>query len=430
MNAKFTLAIIALVGIGVFALPSTMSLFAGQHSFYNIDATGNQVPCQKCHGDVKAELSAGNPDASTGTPGPHAAFKCEYCHRIEAGSASGDNAYAVIPYVNSTNTTVRYVITDVADMEAGNLPKHINSTDMFVGSTLAGVTQLHVTNGGKGGNISDIYAGTDAALGLNIGPKNNFKLVSTYYAINGTPKDTNPLTKDGGLRISAATVSSTGVVNLYGAGSKAVNPGSAYHAASLVSCMECHGGEEPMGHQERVDDGRLNNGSGLCADCHYGSGPGALLPNGSTQFRMTTLQAGGFGLTGMADDNGTVEAHKAWVTTDDGINRFGGPNGFANNGACIGCHTHVAMDVTFKKGYSLAFNATETAVGVYSVDRAHVDGDVKVAIYGNGSGATYAVGDTSYTWQSGQAMYVNGASTKTNLVLNNEASDSAAALTN
>ncbi|HEY6586596.1 MAG TPA: hypothetical protein VIY97_05420, partial [Candidatus Methanoperedens sp.] len=58
MNAKFTLAIIALVGIGVFALPSTMSLFAGQHSFYNIDATGNQIPCVKCHGDVKAELGS------------------------------------------------------------------------------------------------------------------------------------------------------------------------------------------------------------------------------------------------------------------------------------------------------------------------------------------------------------------------------------
>jgi len=73
MNAKFTLAIIALIGIGVFALPSTMSLFAGQHSFYNIDATGNQVPCKKCHGDVQAELganAAGAPGHREGTGGP------------------------------------------------------------------------------------------------------------------------------------------------------------------------------------------------------------------------------------------------------------------------------------------------------------------------------------------------------------------------
>src|SRR3990170_4795180 len=99
MNTKFTLAIIALVGIGVFALPSTMSLFAGQHSFYNIDATGNQVPCQKCHGDVKAELGA---NANTISAGPHASFKCEYCHRIEPGYASGDNLYGVITYRNDS----------------------------------------------------------------------------------------------------------------------------------------------------------------------------------------------------------------------------------------------------------------------------------------------------------------------------------------
>jgi len=91
MNTKFTLAIIALVGIGVFALPSTMSLFAGQHSFYNIDAVGNQIPCQKCHGDIKAELQSntnlGTGALNTGTMGPHYSMKCEYCHRAEPGYA-------------------------------------------------------------------------------------------------------------------------------------------------------------------------------------------------------------------------------------------------------------------------------------------------------------------------------------------------------
>src|SRR3990172_4631292 len=119
MNTKFTLAIIALIGIGVFALPSTMSLFAGQHSFYNIDATGNQVPCVKCHGDVKAELAS---NAISGvadmpnTPGPHANFKCEYCHRAEPGYASGDNAYGVIIYTNGT--AYRYMAVTVYDFES------------------------------------------------------------------------------------------------------------------------------------------------------------------------------------------------------------------------------------------------------------------------------------------------------------------------
>jgi len=39
MNAKTTLVLIALIGVGLFALPQTTALFAGQHSFTNIDAT-------------------------------------------------------------------------------------------------------------------------------------------------------------------------------------------------------------------------------------------------------------------------------------------------------------------------------------------------------------------------------------------------------
>jgi hypothetical protein len=423
MNAKFTLAIIALVGIGVFALPSTMSLFAGQHSFYNIDATGNQVPCQKCHGDVKAELSSGNPDASTGTPGPHAAFKCEYCHRIEAGSASGDNAVASITYVNATGVQTRAIVLPIADMEAGNVPVTINGTDQFIGgTTLAGVSLLH----GKG----NITANTSDAT-LTVSPKNGWTITSTYYANNGTPKDTNTATAQFGLDVSKVAILAIGAHSLTlgfaGAGSKSVNPGSTYHAASLVSCMECHGGEEPMGHYTRVADGTLYNGSGPCADCHYGGGKGLFNPNG-TGARMTTLQAGGFGLTGMADDTGAQEAHKAWVQKDDGVNRFGGPICYANNGACIGCHTHVAIDINFQKGYMLAFNATESPDGKYSVDNGSVVGHVNIAIYGNGSGGTYAVGEKSYTW-SGATMYVNGANTATVVSLNADSSDNTTALT-
>ena len=82
MNKKIAIAIIALVGIGIFALPQTMALFAGQHSFYNIDPTGNQIPCIKCHGDVQAELSS-NVNAETNTSAPHADMKCEFCHRLQ-----------------------------------------------------------------------------------------------------------------------------------------------------------------------------------------------------------------------------------------------------------------------------------------------------------------------------------------------------------
>ncbi|MFZ3385000.1 MAG: hypothetical protein WA144_13850 [Candidatus Methanoperedens sp.] len=419
MNAKFTLAIIALVGIGVFALPSTMSLFAGQHSFYNIDATGNQVPCQKCHGDVKAELVSNintNPANGPLTDGPHAKFKCEYCHRIEQGSASGDNAFGRIAYYsgpNGTGVRTRYAIMSVADFEAGNYPAVINGSDVFINNvTLAGVTLQH----GKG-----VISAADANATNYIGPKSSHRIMLTYSGITGLPLDQNPLTQNGGLDISKATVSSTGSVNLNNSGSKAVNPGSKYHAASLVSCMECHGGEEPLGHYRRVES---EDGTVPCNNCHYGGG---AAPNQGAI--MNTLEAGGFGLTGKADDTGSEEAHNAWVQTDDGLNRFGGANGAANNGACIGCHTHVAVDISFNKGYKLAFTATESATGTYSVSDTKVEGTVHVDIYGNGSGATFGVGDKSYTWTPTTTLYVNGDGAQIT-GLSGESSDSEAALTN
>ena len=53
--------LIAIIGIGLYVLPSTLSMFAGQHSWY--DPSGRGIPCDKCHVLEKEELM--------GTNGPH-----------------------------------------------------------------------------------------------------------------------------------------------------------------------------------------------------------------------------------------------------------------------------------------------------------------------------------------------------------------------
>lgn len=53
MNSKVILLSLAVVAVGLFALPSTMSLFAGQHTWVDLD----QFKCQKCHEDIYTELS-------------------------------------------------------------------------------------------------------------------------------------------------------------------------------------------------------------------------------------------------------------------------------------------------------------------------------------------------------------------------------------
>lgn len=54
-GSKMALMLIAVVAIGIFALPSTISVFSGQHTWYDFASDG--VPCVKCHADKYEEFS-------------------------------------------------------------------------------------------------------------------------------------------------------------------------------------------------------------------------------------------------------------------------------------------------------------------------------------------------------------------------------------
>lgn len=97
---------VAIVAIGIFALPSTMAMFGGQHNWYDINDDGNQVPCIKCHADVYDEYSisgvhgtlSGGSDESTTGPNPDDA--CDACHRASLTGyvyASGDGSLDSTP---------------------------------------------------------------------------------------------------------------------------------------------------------------------------------------------------------------------------------------------------------------------------------------------------------------------------------------------
>ena len=75
MNRRsFYLVFTAIIAIGIFALPQTMALFSGQHSWYKLGPGGNDIPCEKCHGDIAAEMI----DSSNGA---HRNLTCAMCHR-------------------------------------------------------------------------------------------------------------------------------------------------------------------------------------------------------------------------------------------------------------------------------------------------------------------------------------------------------------
>ncbi len=441
MNSKFTLALVALVGVGVFALPSTMALFAGQHSFYNIDATGNQVPCVKCHGDVKAELSSGY-SATTGTPGPHANFKCEYCHRAESGFASGDDAYAKVTFgaVAPGNGSV-YLVTTVQNFERGNFPKSIRyQTGMTVDNWVGNVYNEDGTAFVNQTDYADTTGNYSGSLSTN-GAANtlyNYSYTSEVATESGgAPKDTNNATQNNAFNARAVTWNGT-TESLLGAGSREVTPGTTYHAASLVSCLECHGGDqqkgvpgytvttmEPYNHANWLVDPTDPNSK--CSNCHYGTVPH------TPQFE-TELEAGGFGLTDYPNDTGSTEAHNNFVRADGGVLRKG--YGAAND-ACVGCHTHVAVDINFQKKYALKFTAnalksSPTDNNSWNVGGFSAQGTVDVEEFGNGTGGAFATGNHTYSnWVPGTTMYLvnnNGTQGAQVLGLNNKSTDNSTAL--
>ncbi len=87
------LLILAILSIGIFALPGTVALFSGQHSWYDLGNDGNDVPCEKCHGDIATEMASS---------GAHLNIKCDGCHRTDvrvgyAGAGDWGHGHEVYP---------------------------------------------------------------------------------------------------------------------------------------------------------------------------------------------------------------------------------------------------------------------------------------------------------------------------------------------
>ena len=95
-GGKLLLIAATMAALGVLVLPSTVSMFAGQHYWYNLSGTGNDVPCEKCHADVFEELKQCSFHMHWGDNTTADRLDCEACHRsnlsITYASVSGSYA--------------------------------------------------------------------------------------------------------------------------------------------------------------------------------------------------------------------------------------------------------------------------------------------------------------------------------------------------
>lgn len=83
MNNRLLLLSVAVIVMGMFAMPSTLSLFSGQHTFKNAKEVANDTGCRKCHEDIYEEMH--NPQNQVhwnipGTKGTFDVFACTECH--------------------------------------------------------------------------------------------------------------------------------------------------------------------------------------------------------------------------------------------------------------------------------------------------------------------------------------------------------------
>ena len=94
-SIKLALVFIFVFTTGVYVLPSTVSLFAGQHLWYDVNPSGNQIPCVKCHADILEELSSSPYHIKQkGDPTKADNEDCSFCHRVNSSItyAKGDGA--------------------------------------------------------------------------------------------------------------------------------------------------------------------------------------------------------------------------------------------------------------------------------------------------------------------------------------------------
>ena len=83
MKSKMLLLSVAVVAAGLFVLPATVSMFAGQHSWY--DPKDQGIPCIKCHWLEYEEMRSGTyslhkPHVYKNGTAHH--FDCEECHNV------------------------------------------------------------------------------------------------------------------------------------------------------------------------------------------------------------------------------------------------------------------------------------------------------------------------------------------------------------
>jgi len=151
MNKKLLLIII-LIGITIWNIPETTSLFYNQHSFYN-----NSAPCQKCHQDIQDILTLPQ------SPEEHYEIGCQGCHTRDGNTSHAakivycNNCHEVDKHQQVFNTSCstchmshggqKYPVSEVSCANCHTNPSNIHHLMLQEGRTTFGCMDCHPRSG-------------------------------------------------------------------------------------------------------------------------------------------------------------------------------------------------------------------------------------------------------------------------------------------
>lgn len=135
MSNRLILVGIMILAIGIIMLPGTLSLFSGQHDFYDISGDGNQVPCLKCHADVNTEMSGGNTNEA------HRLVDCQGCH-ITSVTDKSIHAVSTVECVSCHNSLWKYHGTEF-DITSGSCTTCHSGTGIAPNMDATNITNIN-----------------------------------------------------------------------------------------------------------------------------------------------------------------------------------------------------------------------------------------------------------------------------------------------
>jgi hypothetical protein len=187
--SKITTLMIAVVAIGIFALPATFSVNSGQHTFKQINPASPSTFCNQCHGgtdSVSTELAASDTGVYNGGK-IHGTQNCGSCHQLTQGY--GNSSFAVD---GSGKTEHAAIIPSCLRCHGAN-PKVFGN----VGNELNGTKEAHkplwtaslAANTPSAANTDDL-----ACLGCHTGVPKSGTIVYDYTITHTTTLGATGLT--------------------------------------------------------------------------------------------------------------------------------------------------------------------------------------------------------------------------------------------